>query len=212
MAFVNQATREIQFKIVYYGAALCGKTTNLELIHQRIRDDHKGDLTSLDTAKDRTLFFDFMPLVADVVKGFKTRFQVYTVPGQVMYNTTRRIVLRGVDGIVFVADSQWSVMSANLESFHNLHENLAAQGDSLDELPYVLQYNKRDLSAIAPTHYLEFVLNNREIRRPSFASVATEGPGVFETLNMIARLVLHKFIKGSRVSGDEVVAESFVLA
>jgi signal recognition particle receptor subunit beta len=203
MAFVNQDSREIQLKIVYYGPALCGKTTNLELIHRMIRPDHKGDLTSLDTAKDRTLFFDFMPLVADVVQGFKTRFQLYTVPGQVMYNTTRRIVLRGVDGLVFVADSQWPEMAANVESLKNLEDNLASQGQRLEEIPYVLQFNKRDLSNIAPEHYLEFLLNNRGKRRPSFTSVATQGVGVFETLNMISRLVLHKFVKDSTQKGRQ---------
>lgn len=195
MAFVNQDTREIQLKIVYYGPARCGKTTNLEVVHRLIRPDHKGDLTSLDTVKDRTLFFDFMPLVADVVQGFTTRFQMYTVPGQVMYNTTRAIVLRGVDGVVFVADSQWSEMAANVESFRNLQQNLALQNKQLDDVPYVLQYNKRDLPGTAPEHYLEFLLNNRGKRRPSFTSVATTGEGVFETLNMVARLVLHRFVK-----------------
>ncbi len=196
MAFVNQASREVQFKIVYYGPALSGKTTNLECVHERVQPDHKGELTSLDTSKDRTLFFDFMPLVANAIKGFSTRFLMYTVPGQVMYNTTRRIVLQGVDGVVFVADSQYEVMEANVDSFQNLEDNLRAQGRSLDYIPYVLQYNKRDLGTIAPEHYMEFLLNNRRTRRPSFCSVATEGPGVFETLNMIARLVLQRFIKG----------------
>ncbi|MBN2449795.1 MAG: GTPase domain-containing protein [Lentisphaeria bacterium] len=201
MAFVNQETREIQLKIVYYGPARCGKTTNLEVIHKMIKSDHKGDLTSLDTVKDRTLFFDFMPLVADVIQGFTTRFQMYTVPGQVMYNTTRAIVLRGVDGVVFVADSQWSEMAANVESMRNLEDNLGLQNKRLDDIPYVLQYNKRDLPAVAPVHYLEFLLNNRGKRRPGFTSVATTGSGVFETLNMIARLVLHRFVRDSRRSG-----------
>jgi len=209
MAFVNQAANEIQIKIVYYGPALSGKTTNLQCIHRRIRSDHKGELTSLDTAADRTLFFDFMPLVADAIQGFQTRFQMYTVPGQVMYNTTRRIVLQGVDGIVFVADSDWSAMEGNVESFRNLEENLQAQGRTIDELPYVLQYNKRDLPDVAPEHYLEYVLNNRGKRRPSFLSVATEGPGVFDSLNMIVRLVLHRFVEESR-SGDSNDGE-FVL-
>lgn len=196
MAFVNQASREVQLKIVYYGPALSGKTTNLETIHERIRPDHKGDLTSLDTTQDRTLFFDFMPLEADAIRGFKTRFLMYTVPGQVMYNTTRRIVLRGVDGVVFVADSQWGEMEANLESLKNLKENLRAQGSSLEHVPHVLQFNKHDLDNIAPEHYMEFLLNNGEKRRPSFSSVATDGTGVFEALNMIARLVLHRFVRG----------------
>ncbi len=205
MAFVNQEAREIQLKIVYYGPGLCGKTTNLEMIHKMIRTDAKGDLTSLDTAKDRTLFFDFMPLVADVIEGFQTRFQMYTVPGQVMYNTIRRIVLRGVDGLVFVADSQWSKMAENVESFKNLEENLQAQGCTVDDVPYVLQYNKRDLEDIAPRHYMEFLLNNRHEKRPSFTAVATQGTGVFETLNMVARLVLHRFVRES--SGSAAVPE-----
>ena len=209
MSFVNYASREVQLKIVYYGPGLCGKTTNLQVIHRMIHEDSKGDLTSLATAQDRTLFFDFMPLVADAVDGFKTRFQMYTVPGQVMYNMTRRLVLRGVDGLVFVADSQWSKMEENVESFANLEDNLRLQGASLDEIPYVLQYNKRDLADIAPEHYLEFLLNNRETRVPSFGSVATTGEGVFEALNMIARLVLHKFVK--TYSGQETKEERLVL-
>lgn len=209
MAFVNQASREVQLKIVYYGAALSGKTTNLEHIHERIRADSKGELTSLDTAKDRTLFFDFMPLFANAIEGFQTRFLMYTVPGQVMYNTTRRIVLQGADGVVFVADSQWDAMPANVESFDNLEQNLRAQGRSLEYIPMVLQYNKRDLQNIAPEHYLEFVLNNREKRRPSFTSVATEGAGIFESLNMVARLVLQRLVSGPK--GRDVEGEPLVL-
>jgi signal recognition particle receptor subunit beta len=194
MSFINYATREIQLKIVYYGCGLCGKTTNLQVIHEMIADNAKGDLTSLATSQDRTLFFDFMPLVADAIQGFQTRFQMYTVPGQVMYNMTRRLVLRGVDGIVFVADSQWDKMSENVESFKNLEENLALQNDSLDSIPYVLQYNKRDLPNVAPENYLEFLLNNRGARQPSVSSVCPEGKGVFETLNLISRMVLNRFI------------------
>jgi len=194
MSFVNFANREVQLKIVYYGPGRCGKTANLQYVHQSITTEAKGDLTSLATAQDRTLFFDFMPLVANAIDGFTTRFQMYTVPGQIMYDMTRRLVLRGVDGLVFVADSQWDKMAENVESFNNLKENLKLQGDSIDTIPYVLQYNKRDLPNIAPIRYLDFVLNNRDTRRPSFASVAPEGRGVFETLNMVARMVLHKFV------------------
>ena len=211
MAFINHESREIQLKIVYYGPGLCGKTTNLETIHKMIRNDHKGDLTSLDTAKDRTLFFDFMPLVADVIEGFTTRFQMYTVPGQVMYNTTRRIVLQGVDGVVFVADSQWSEMSANVESLKNLAENLEAQKICPADIPCVLQYNKRDIPGVAPVHFLEFLLNNQEIRHPSFTSVATEGSGVFETLNMVAKLVLRKFVKEARGDSDKNVKDDEIV-
>jgi signal recognition particle receptor subunit beta len=209
MAFVNYESREIQLKIVYYGPALCGKTTNLQTIHRMVRDDSKGNLTSLATAQDRTLFFDFMPLVADAVEGFQTRFQLYTVPGQVMYNMTRRLVLRGVDGVVFVADSQWEKMHENVYSFQNLAENLKAQGDDLDQLPYVLQYNKRDMPTVAPRHYMEFLLNNRGYRRPSYLSIATNGIGVFETLNAIAKLVLLRFIR--EYSGREVEDARLVL-
>ena len=195
MSFVNFANREVQLKIVYYGPGLGGKTTNLQVVHRTIAPDAKGSLTSVATSKDRTLFFDFMPLVANAIERYTTRFQMYTVPGQVMYNTTRRLVLRGVDGVVFVADSQWSKMAENVESFANLVENLQMQGDSIDSIPYVLQYNKRDLPGVAPVNYLEFVLNNRETRRPSFPAVASDGKGVFETLNMISRLVLNRFVK-----------------
>jgi hypothetical protein len=194
MSFINFKKKEVQFKIVYYGPGLCGKTTNLQMIHRLINQDARGDLTSIATSGERTLFFDFMPLVANAIDGYQTRFQMYTVPGQVMYNLTRRLVLRGADGVVFVADSQWSAMQENVESFANLEENLHLQGDSLKTLPYVLQYNKRDLSDVAPVHYMEFLLNNGETRQASFPAVATTGEGVFESLNMIARLVLHKFM------------------
>ncbi|MCF7837478.1 MAG: GTPase domain-containing protein [Candidatus Marinimicrobia bacterium] len=204
MSFVNFAKREVQLKIVYYGPGLCGKTTNLQFVHARLGAQSRGNLTSLATSQERTLFFDFMPLVAKAIENFTTRFQLYTVPGQVMYNRTRQLVLRGVDGVVFVADSQWNLMAENVESFKNLEENLRLQGDDLEKIPYVLQYNKRDLPEVAPTHYLDFVLNNRGVRRPRFNAVATEGNGVFETLNMIARLVLHRFVQAhSRQAGAE---------
>src|SRR5712671_3511489 len=195
MSIINYASREIQFKIVYYGPALCGKTTNLSYIHQRINPQNRGDLVSLATAAERTLFFDFLPLNAVVIKGFVTKFQLYTVPGQVIYNATRQLVLRSVDGIVFVADSQWDKMEENVESFKNLHDNLARQESSLDQVPYVIQYNKRDMVNPAPVHYLEYILNNRKTRVPSFPAVATSGQGVFGTLNSISRLLLQKFAK-----------------
>ena len=195
MSFINYATREIQLKIVYYGCGLCGKTTNLQVIHEILGDDSKGKLTSLATSQDRTLFFDFMPLVANAISGFKTRFQMYTVPGQVMYNLTRRLVLKGADGVVFVADSQWDKMAENVESFKNLNENLSLQGDSINTIPYVLQYNKQDLPTAAPVNYLEFLLNNRGVRHPSLSSSAKTGEGVLETLNLVSRLVLNNFIK-----------------
>src|SRR5580698_10600312 len=168
MPIVNYASKEIQFKIVYYGPALGGKTTNLAYIHSRITPAHRGDLVSLATAADRTLFFDFLPLNALTLQGFRTKFQLYTVPGQVIYNATRQLVLRNVDGVVFVADSQWDKMEENVLSFRNLEQNLQKQGLSVDALSYVLQFNKRDLQDIAPTNYLEYLLNNRKRRVKSF--------------------------------------------
>src|SRR5436189_747285 len=197
MSIINYASREIQFKIVYYGPALCGKTTNLSYIHQRINPLNRGDLVSLATATERTLFFDFLPLNAVVIKGFVTKFQLYTVPGQVIYNATRQLVLRSVDGIVFVADSQWEKMEENVESFRNLEENLAQQNLSIDEIPYVLQYNKRDLANIAPVNYLEFLLNNRKKRVQRFQVVSSTGQNVFATLNAVSQILLHKFSKQS---------------
>ena len=194
MAFVNQETREIQLKVVYYGPARCGKTTNLEVVHRLIKPDHKGSLTSLDTVKDRTLFFDFMPLVADVIHGFTTRFQMYTVPGQVMYNTTRAIVLRGVDGVVFVADSQYEKMTENVESFQNLQDNLRALKLDLDDIPYVLQYNKRDLPNAVDFDYLKEHINPTHV--PDFEAVATTGVGVFDTLKAVAKQVLIELKRG----------------
>jgi len=192
MSAINYASKEIYFKIVYYGPGMCGKTSNLQYVHKAVPQDNKGDLVSLATDQDRTLFFDFLPVEALQVHGFTTKFQLYTVPGQVYYNATRRLVLRGVDGIVFVADSQWNKMKENVESFRNLEENLAEYEYSFDEIPYVLQYNKRDLPVIAPVEYLEYVLNRRAMRVSSFESVATEGTGVFDTLNRISKLVLHQ--------------------
>jgi hypothetical protein len=196
MAIINQATRELQVKIVYYGPAMGGKTTNLVQVHDRVQTaaGHKGKLVSLATSSDRTLFFDFLPIEAMSIKGFKTKFQLYTVPGQVIYNTTRQLVLRGVDGIVFVADSQYEKMAENVESFANLEENLKTLKLDLAAIPCVLQYNKRDLPNAAPVDYMEFLLNNRDLQVPAFASTAHLCEGVFETLNMITRLLLHKFV------------------
>ena len=199
MAIINQATKELQVKIVYYGPALGGKTTNLVQIHDHVQtaQGSKGKLVSLATSSDRTLFFDFLPIEAMAIKGFKTKFQLYTVPGQVIYNTTRQLVLRGVDGIVFVADSQYEKMEDNVKSFQNLEENLRSLNLNLADVPHVLQYNKRDLPNAAPAEYLEFLLNNREQQVPSFSASAHKCDGVFETLNMITRLLLHKFINES---------------
>jgi signal recognition particle receptor subunit beta len=193
MPIINRASKEIQFKLVYYGPALCGKTTNLQYIHSRMSPHHRGELVSLATAADRTLFFDLLPVNAVVLQGYKTKFQLYTVPGQVIYNTTRQLVLRSVDGIVFVADSQWDKMQENVESFRNLEENLGRQHLKLEELPYVLQYNKRDLSDVVPINYLEFLLNNRKRRVRSFEVIATTGFNVFAALDAVTQLILYKF-------------------
>jgi len=198
MAIINQATKELQVKIVYYGPAMGGKTTNLVKVHENIQTaKEKGKLVSLATSSDRTLFFDFLPIEAVAIKGFKTKFQLYTVPGQVIYNTTRQLVLRGVDGIVFVSDSQYEKMQENIESFSNLEDNLRTLKMNLTDIPYVLQYNKRDLPSVAPVEYMEFLLNNRDVQVPSFSAVASNCEGVFESLNMITRLLLHKFINQS---------------
>src|SRR5688572_9273044 len=199
MAIINQASKELQVKIVYYGPALGGKTTNLVQVHDHVQttQGNKGKLVSLATSSDRTLFFDFLPIEAVAIKGFKTKFQLYTVPGQVIYNTTRQLVLRGVDGIVFVSDSQYEKMQENIESFANLEDNLRTLKMNLADIPYVLQYNKRDLPNVAPVEYMEFLLNNRDVQVPSFTAVASGCEGVFESLNMITRLLLHKFINES---------------
>jgi mutual gliding-motility protein MglA len=199
MAIINQASKELQVKIVYYGPALGGKTTNLVQVHDHVQTaaGNKGKLVSLATSSDRTLFFDFLPIEAVAIKGFKTKFQLYTVPGQVIYNTTRQLVLRGVDGVVFVADSQYDKMEENVKSFSNLEENLKSLNMNLADIPYVLQYNKRDLPNAAPLEYMEFLLNNRPVQVPSFQASSHKCEGVFETLNMITRLLLHKFINES---------------
>jgi signal recognition particle receptor subunit beta len=201
MAIINQATKELQVKIVYYGTAMGGKTTNLVQVHENVQTSPEGGkskMVSLATSSDRTLFFDFLPIEAMAIKGFKTKFQLYTVPGQVIYNTTRQLVLRGVDGIVFVADSQYEKMEENVKSFANLEENLKGLNLDLADIPYVLQYNKRDLPNVAPVDYMEFLLNNKELQVPSFQACAHKCEGVFETLNMITRLLLHKFINESK--------------
>ena len=200
MAIINQATKELQVKIVYYGPAKSGKTTNLESIFgnvQTANPESKSKIVSLATSSDRTLFFDFFPLETVTIKGYKTKFQLYTVPGQVIYNTTRQLVLRGVDGLVFVADSTYEKMEENVESLKNMEDNLKTLKLNLADIPYVLQYNKRDLPEVAPVEYMEFLLNNREVQVPSFSSSAHKCEGVFETLNMITRMLLNKFINRS---------------
>jgi mutual gliding-motility protein MglA len=195
MPIINSSSKEIQFKIVYYGPALGGKTSNLVYIHSRIAPACRGDLVSLATAADRTLFFDFLPINAVTLLGFKMKFQLYTVPGQVIYNSTRQLVLRNVDGVVFVADSQWEKMEENVSSIRNLEQNLHKQDLSLEQVPTVLQYNKRDLSNVAPLNYLDYLLNNRKKRFQSFETVASIGRNVFASLDAVTQLLLHKFKK-----------------
>jgi mutual gliding-motility protein MglA len=196
MALINQATKEIQLKIVYYGPPQGGKTSNLERVHAEVdaAPESKGKLTSLATNSDRTLFFDFLPIETAVIRGFKTKFQLFTVPGQVIYNTTRQLVLRGVDGLVFVADSNYDKMEENVQTFSNMIQNLETLNQNIANIPYILQYNKRDLPNAAPLDYMEFLLNNREIQVPSFPCSAVKGEGVFESLNMITRMLLHKLL------------------
>jgi signal recognition particle receptor subunit beta len=188
MTFINYAAREINCKIVYYGPGLCGKTTNIQWIHGRTRTDAKGKLISLATETDRTLFFDFMPLELGTIRGFRTRFHLYTVPGQVFYDASRKLILKGVDGVVFVADSQEARMDANLDSVVNLKENLKENGYDPLKIPYVLQLNKRDLPTALPADDLQKDLSFRD--EPVFEAVAMSGNGVFETLKGIIKLVL----------------------
>ncbi|HSP80502.1 MAG TPA: ADP-ribosylation factor-like protein [Myxococcaceae bacterium] len=194
MSFINYSSREINCKIVYYGPGLCGKTTNLQYIYTKTAADTKGKLISLSTETDRTLFFDFLPLSLGEIRGFKTRFHLYTVPGQVFYDASRKLILKGVDGVVFVADSQVERMEANIESLENLRVNLAEQGYDLNKLPYVIQYNKRDLPNALSVAELRQSLNPRGI--PDFEGVAPTGVGVFDTLKAVAKLVLTELKKG----------------
>lgn len=191
MASINFATREINCKIVYYGPGVSGKTTNLQVIHQKLPQDKRTDMVSLATEQDRTLFFDFLPLDLGAIRGFKTRFQLYTVPGQVYYNSTRKLVLRGVDGVVFVADSQKSRHAENIESLQNLIENLREYGFDLKEIPFILQYNKRDLPDIFSVDELNQRLNFLGVE--TFEASAHVGTGVIATLKAIARKVIEKF-------------------
>jgi signal recognition particle receptor subunit beta len=194
MSFINLMAREINCKIVYYGPGLCGKTTNLQYIYERTNPEAKGKMISLATETDRTLFFDFLPLALGEIRGFKTRFYLYTVPGQVFYDASRKLILKGVDGVVFVADSQIARMEANQESLENLRTNLAEQGYSLDKIPFVMQYNKRDMPDIATVEELRELLNPTNI--PDFEACARTGVGVFDTLKAVAKLVLTELKKG----------------
>ncbi len=188
MVFFNYSTMQMVVKIVYYGPGLCGKTTNLEYIYSKTSPKSRGEMVSLETETDRTLFFDLLPIEVGVIGGFKTRFQLYTVPGQVFYNSTRKLVLKGVDGIVFVADSQRPMLEANIESFKNLEENLADLGINIDDVPIVLQYNKRDLKNICSVEELNEALNKKGY--PYVESIAITGKGVFETLKLISKYTL----------------------
>lgn len=195
MPFVNFPLREISAKLVYYGPGLCGKTTNLKYVHAHSDPTARGNMVTLDTEAERTLFFDFLPLDLGKVRGFKVRLQLYSVPGQVMYNATRKLILRGVDGMVFVADSQAMRLDANIISLENLEENLAEQGQTLAEIPHVIQYNKRDLPELSSVEELRAALNPRGV--PEFEAAASSGHGVFETLKAVSRLVLVELAKTS---------------
>jgi signal recognition particle receptor subunit beta len=193
MTFINYASREINCKIVYYGPGLCGKTTNLQHIYDKTNPNAKGKLISLATETDRTLFFDFLPLELGTVRGFKTRFHLYTVPGQVFYDASRKLILKGVDGVIFVADSQEERMDANAESVDNLQQNLKSQGYDLMTIPYVLQLNKRDLPNVVAVSEMVSTLKKKD--EPVFEAVASKGIGVFETLKGVAKLVLSELTK-----------------
>jgi signal recognition particle receptor subunit beta len=193
LTFINYASREINCKIVYYGPGLCGKTTNLQWIYDKTNPTAKGKLISLATETDRTLFFDFLPLELGTVRGFKTRFHLYTVPGQVFYDASRKLILKGVDGVIFVADSQVERMDANVEAIENLVINLKSQGYDLNNIPYVLQLNKRDLPNVAPLEEMVSLLKRKD--EPVIEAIAPKGVGVFETLKAVAKLVLSELTK-----------------
>jgi len=194
MSFINYMAREINCKIVYYGPGLCGKTTNLQYIYERTNPEAKGKMISLATETERTLFFDFLPLSLGEIRGFKTRFHLYTVPGQVFYDASRKLILKGVDGVIFVADSQMERLEANQESVENLRTNLAEQGYSLEKIPYVIQYNKRDLPNVVTVEELRALINPTNV--PDFEANARSGTGVFDTLKAVSRLVLNELRRG----------------
>ena len=193
MSFINYSSREINCKIVYYGPGLCGKTTNLQYIYNKTNPEAKGKMISLATETERTLFFDFLPLSLGEIRGFKTRFHLYTVPGQVFYDASRKLILKGVDGVIFVADSQVERMDANAESIENLAINLKTQGYDITAIPYVLQLNKRDLPNVASVEEMQRLLVRKT--EPTIEAVAAKGVGVFETLKAVAKLVLSELTK-----------------
>ena len=193
MPTVNHDERSVSFKIVYCGTPLCGKTTNIAQLHAKLDPSCRSDLVSLSTASDRTLFFDFLSVEAPAIPGYRTTFHLYTVPGQITYNATLQLVLREADGVIFVADSQMDRQRANLQALQNLEANLRLNGSSLDHLPVVMQYNKRDVPNAAPVEYLEFLLNNRERRFISFEAEAKKGRNVVATLNAVSHAVLTNF-------------------
>ena len=203
MATINYAKSEVVVKVVYYGAALCGKTTNLQHIHENLPGTARGKMLSLATETDRTIFFDFLPIGLGRVRSMTVRMQLYTVPGQVHYNATRQLVLKGVDGIVFVADSQMEMLDANTESIRNLEENLRGDARELSEIPHVLQFNKRDLSRISSEEELQDKLNKYGV--PTCSAVATTGSGVHETLKHAVRLVLDDLARRYRLDVRAVV-------
>ena len=188
MVLFNYSTKELTAKVVYYGPGLCGKTTNLQWIHEKLPIKNKGKMLSLATEADRTLFFDFLPLDLGSIRGFTTRFHLYTVPGQVFYDASRKLILKGVDGVVFVADSQDQRMEANIESIRNLEQNLKEHGFDLASVPYALQFNKRDLPSVVAVDEMYRTLNYK--REPTFEAVATTGVGVFDTLKSVAKQIL----------------------
>ena len=190
MSLINYSSREINCKIVYYGPGLGGKTTNIQYIYEKLAPETKGKLVTLATEMDRTLFFDFLPLELGEVKGFKTRFHLYTVPGQVYYNASRKLILRGVDGLVFVADSSESRFDANIEALYNLHDNLKEYDLDLKEIPFVMQWNKRDMPDAIPVNELVEELNPEGFDH--FEAVAVNGDGVFDTLKCVAKQVLRQ--------------------
>ena len=205
MVVFNPVKKEIDIKIVYYGPALCGKTSNLQSVHLSLNPDQRGELVSLATKDDRTLFFDFLPIELDNIKGFKTRFHIYTVPGQVLYTLTRKAVLTGVDGIIFVADSQEGKMEENIESLDDLKENLKYYNKDLQSIPFVMQYNKRDLENLMSVDEMEQQLNS--VGAPSFEASALSGKGVMETLTMCCKMVLKQIQEKSNTSQPSAQAK-----